>query len=82
MTPEEIRLLKRFNENFTYLVNKELLTKRKTWVKVGAVKLATGWGKTQLRTARESGLIEYRERDGELEYCIESIPDMFIKKAS
>lgn len=82
MTPEEMKITKRWLDTITLLVNKNLLGQRKTWVKVGAVKLATGWTKVELRTARESGLVEYREKDGDIEYCLESIPDMFIKRAS
>ena len=85
MSTEEIRLLKRVDEKLTHFLNRE---KKKNWVKVVVVQKVTGWGKAFLRTARENGLVEVREKrelvDGKekvvLEYLLESIPEILIRK--
>lgn len=50
------------------------------WVKVGFIQDVTGWDKEGLRRARENGLIKQRRGTNGIEYLLESIPEMFIRK--
>lgn len=83
MTQEEMKITKRFIETMTMLVNKNLLHQKKTWVRVAVVQKLTGWDKSMLEMMRGDNAIEYRKNDkGVYEYCLESIPENLIKKAS
>jgi hypothetical protein len=53
---------------------------KETWVKVGWVKTVTGWDKEKLRKAREQGIVKFRKSKNGIEYLLESIPAIFIKK--
>lgn len=78
MTPEQEKLIKRVDSKLSYLINK-----KKTWVKVIVIQKITGWDKDMLEVMRENNVLEYRKTDkGTYEYCLESVPDNLIKKAS
>jgi hypothetical protein len=63
-------------------IEKHLEAKRtRTWVKVGIVHELTGWDREGMRKARESNLIKQRKGVNGIEYLLESIPPMFIKKS-
>lgn len=54
---------------------------KKTWVKVSVIQELTGWDNKWLRKARDNKIVEYRHsKENGLQYCIESIPLVFIKR--
>lgn len=53
---------------------------RRTWVKVSVITELTGWDSRFLEKARINGLIEQRKGVNGIEYLLESINPMFIKK--
>jgi hypothetical protein len=59
---------------------RELQTKA-TWVTPMWILEATGWTKRKLQTAREQGIVEYKDSGaGSYLYKLESIPEQFIKQ--
>jgi hypothetical protein len=77
MTNEDIvKLLRRIDEKLSTLIAEK---KKKTWVKVTTITSLTDWDKYAMHRARQSGLVEVRKsKDKGIEYCVESIPDIFI----
>lgn len=53
---------------------------RRTWVKVAVIQEVTKWDKEGLRRARINGLVEQRKGTNGIEYLLESIHPMFVKK--
>lgn len=51
---------------------------KETWVKVGFIKMLTGWDREVMRYARDQGLIEFRTTTNGREYKVESIPEAFL----
>ena len=76
---EIVDINKRLKRIESILENKH---SKRTWVKVSIVQELTGWDKFFLQKARENGLIKFKEEDGKFTYLLESIPEVFIKKAS
>lgn len=56
---------------------------RKTWIKVSQVQQITPWKtRDQLRTARETGLVEVKRDQNGIFYLLESIPKEFLKQTA
>lgn len=70
------KFLKRIDEKLTALLN---ASKKKTWVRATVITELTGWDKEGMRKARRYNIIETRKKENVLEYCLESLPQMFIK---
>lgn len=55
--------------------------RRETWVRVGTIRELTPWtDKRKLEKARREGLLKQRRSENGIEYLLESIPEIFIKK--
>jgi hypothetical protein len=51
-----------------------------TWVGPSWIMQITGWSKRKLQSAREQGIVEFKQNEaGGLVYKLESIPEIFIK---
>lgn len=78
MTPEQERLLKRLELKINAFLEKDT----RHWLKVGAIQEVTGWTSKELRNARDTGKVITRNIGNGLEYCLESIPEIYLKKKS
>ncbi|HVX28436.1 MAG TPA: hypothetical protein VHB70_18960 [Parafilimonas sp.] len=68
--------LKRIDQKLTLLINEK---PRKTWVGASVISDLTGWHDHALQKARRNNVIESRMNGNRFEYCLESLPAMFIK---
>lgn len=75
---EILNYLKRVDHKLTVLLNKP---KKETWVKAQTIKELTGWDDEAMRRARNSGLVKFKKDNGFF-YCLESIPELLIKKTA
>lgn len=54
---------------------------KSTWVSPSWIMEITGWSKRKLQSAREQGIVEFKESPGGgYLYLLESIPEIFIKQ--
>ena len=53
---------------------------KSTWVKISIIQDLTGWDKEGMRKARINGLVKQRRGSNGIEYLLESINPIFLKK--
>jgi hypothetical protein len=77
MDSEIKREFERLNKKLNQLVS----SKKETWVSCAWVQKITGWGKEELRQAREQKIVDVkRHGTSDWKYKLESIPEIFIKQ--
>lgn len=79
-----LETLERKIDNLTKAVRDSKPVPKRTWVSAGMIMELTGWNKERMRTARENGIIRFKEEDEngvrKIKYLLESIPELLIKK--
>ncbi len=76
MSTENAEIIKRLER-----IERHLAVKPKsTWVKVSVIQELTGWNSRFMEKARINGLVKQRKSANGIEYLLESVNPMFIKK--
>jgi hypothetical protein len=73
--------IKRIDGKLSALLQEVKKPPVETWVKVSIIQSLTGWDKEGMRTARMNGLVKMKREKGEIFYLLESLNEIFIKKA-
>ena len=72
-----MKKIERLDHKLTLYLNDQ---KKETWVRVNLIQELTGWDRNGMIRARRNNLVKVRKnKQNGFEYCLESIPPMFLK---